>query len=134
MTTGQTQVFDYSFVASIDSMTMTFTHLRMFKDYADVLILTIAQGYGLGYSKGLEDQKNLDYNVWYMGRYNQGYSDGVKAAGEYTFLSLLGAVVDAPLQAVSGMLNFNLLGFNMLNFFYALLTCALVIAVIRLIL
>lgn len=134
LTTGQTQVFDYSSVASIDSMTMTFTHLRMFKDYADVLILTIAQGYGLGYSKGLEDQKELDYNVWYMGRYNQGYSDGVKAAGEYTFLSLLGAVVDAPLQAVSGMLNFNLLGFNMLNFFYALLTCALVIAVIRLIL
>ena len=134
LTTGQTQVFDYSSVASIDSMTMTFTHLRMFKDYADTLILSIAQGYGLGYAKGVEDQKELDYNAWYMGRYNQGYSDGVKAAGEYTFLSLLGAVVDAPLQAVSGMLNFNLLGFNMLNFFYALLTCALVIAVIRLIL
>ena len=134
LTTGQTQVFDFSSVASIDSMTMTFTHLRMFKDYADVLVLSIAQGYGLGYAKGIEEQKNIDYNVWYMGRYNQGYSDGVKAAGEYTFLSLLGAVVDAPLQAVSGMLNFNLLGFNMLNFFYALLTCALVIAVIRLIL
>lgn len=134
LTTNQTQVFDYSLVSSIDSMTMTFTHLHMFKDYSDVLILSVAQGYGLGYAKGIEEQKNIDYNVWYMGRYNQGYSDGVKAAGEYTFLSLLGAVVDAPLQALSGMLNFNLLGFNMLNFFYALLTCALVIAVIRLIL
>lgn len=134
LTTNQTQVFDYSSVASIDSMTITFTHLRMFKDYADVLVLSVAQGYGLGYAKGVEEQKKLDYNSWYMGRYNQGYSDGVKAAGDYTFLSLLGAVVDAPLQAVSGMLNFNLLGFNMLNFFYALLTCALVIAVIRLIL
>lgn len=134
LTTNQVQVFDYSLVSSIDSMTMSFTHLRMFKDYADVLVLSVAQGYGLGYAKGIEEQKNIDYNVWYMGRYNQGYSDGVKSAGEYTFLSLLGAVVDAPLQAVSGMLNFNLLGFNMLNFFYALLTCALVIAVIRLIL
>lgn len=134
LTTNQVQVFDYSLVSSIDSMTLNFTHLRMFKDYADTLVLSIAQGYGLGYAKGVEVQKELDYNAWYMGRYNQGYSDGVKAAGEYTFLSLLGAVVDAPLQAVSGMLNFNLLGFNMLNFFYALLTCALVIAVIRLIL
>lgn len=134
LTTNQAQVFDYSSVVSIDSMTMTFTHLRMFKDYADVLVLSVAQGYGLGFAKGVEEQKKLDYNSWYMGRYNQGYSDGVKSAGDYTFLSLLGAVVDAPLQAVSGMLNFNLLGFNMLNFFYALLTCALVIAVIRLIL
>lgn len=79
-----------------------------------------------GYTDGFSNGKNAGYS--------NGYSDGVKAAGEYTFLSLLGAVVDAPLQAVSGMLNFNLLGFNMLNFFYALLTCALVIAVIRLIL
>ena len=79
-----------------------------------------------GYTDGFSNGKNAGYS--------NGYSDGVNAAGDYTFLSLLGSVIDAPLQAVSGMLNFNLLGFNMLNFFYALLTCALVIAVIRLIL
>lgn len=85
-----------------------------------------ANDYNSGYKEG--------YSVGSSSGYNRGYSDGVKAAGDYTFLSLLGSVVDAPLQAVSGMLNFNLLGFNMLNFFYALLTCALIIAVIRLIL
>lgn len=85
-----------------------------------------SNGKSEGYTDGFSNGKNAGYS--------NGYSDGVKAAGDYTFLSLLGAVVDAPLQAVSGMLNFNLLGFNMLNFFYALLTCALVIAVIRLIL
>lgn len=85
-----------------------------------------ANDYNSGYKEG--------YSVGSSTGYNRGYSEGVKAAGDYTFLSLLGAVVDAPLQAVGGMLNFNLLGFNMLNFFYALLTCALVIAVIRLIL
>lgn len=87
-------------------------------------------GYANDYNSGYKD----GYSVGSSSGYNRGYSEGVKAAGDYTFLSLLGAVVDAPLQAVSGMLNFNLLGFNMLNFFYALLTCALVIAVIRLIL
>lgn len=85
-----------------------------------------ANDYNSGYKEG--------YSVGSSTGYNRGYSEGVKAAGDFTFLSLLGAVVDAPLQAVGGMLNFNLLGFNMLNFFYALLTCALVIAVIRLIL
>lgn len=87
-------------------------------------------GYSNNYSEGYKD----GYSVGSSTGYNAGYSKGVENAGKYTFLSLLGAVVDAPLQAVSGMLNFNLLGFNMLNFFYALLTCALVIAVIRLIL
>ena len=82
----------------------------------------VSDGYSNGYSNGLIDGKNI------------GYNDGVKSANNYSFLGLLGAVVDAPIQAVSGLLNFDLLGFNMLNFFYALVTCALVIAVIRMIL
>lgn len=101
--------------------------------------LTASQFFGVaieftGYANDYNSGYKEGYSVGSSTGYNRGYSDGVKAAGEYTFLSLLGSVVDAPLQAVSGMLNFNLLGFNMLNFFYALLTCALVIAVIRLIL
>lgn len=87
-----------------------------------------------GYSNNYSDGYKEGYSVGSSTGYNAGYSKGVENAGKYTFVSLLGSVVDAPLKAVSGMLNFNLLGFNMLNFFYALLTCALVIAVIRLIL
>lgn len=79
-------------------------------------------GYGNGYSVGLSEGKTLGYNM------------GVSSANNYSFLGLFGAVVDAPITALSGLLNFDLLGFNMLNFFYALCTCALVIAVVRMIL
>lgn len=79
-------------------------------------------GYGNGYSVGLSEGKSLGYNM------------GVSSANNYSFLGLFGAVVDAPITALSGLLNFDLLGFNMLNFFYALCTCALVIAVVRMIL
>lgn len=77
-------------------------------------------GYEKGYSVGLSDGKSI------------GYNQGASSANKYTFLGLFGAVIDAPITAISGLLNFNLLGFNMLNFFYALCTCALVIAVVRL--
>ena len=79
-------------------------------------------GYGNGYSVGLSDGKAI------------GRNQALASGNNYTFLGLLGAVVDAPITAISGLLNFDLLGFNMLNFFYALCTCALVIAVVRMIL
>lgn len=79
-------------------------------------------GYKSGYSLGLSEGKAI------------GYNHGVSSANNYSFLGLFGAVVDAPITALSGLLNFDLLGFNMLNFFYALCTCALVIAVVRMIL
>lgn len=100
--------------------------------YVQMFGRNYATGYNSGYKDGVNDGETIGYNKYYYARYNQGYSEGVKAAGDYTFLSLIGSVVDAPLQAVSGLLNFDLLGFNMLNFFYALVTCALVITVIRL--
>ncbi len=90
------------------------------------------EGYADGYYDGKIAGKNETFDKYYYDRYSEGYNAGAKSAGEYTFLGLFGAVVDAPITAISGLLNFDLLGFNMLNFFYALCTCALVIAVVRL--
>lgn len=95
-------------------------------------------GYDYGYEIGLGSANNDTYqNGFNIGKkqgYSQGYNAGVESANKYTFLSLISSVVDAPIKALSGLLNFNILGFNMLDFFYALITLAVIIAVLRLIL
>lgn len=104
--------------------------------------LDYSNGYDTGYSEGYEAGKTVsDDNVYQNGfnvgkgqGYSQGYNAGLEASNKYTFLNLMASVIDAPIQAVAGLLNFNLLGFNMLNFFYALLTLAIIVAVVRLIL
>lgn len=90
--------------------------------------------YNRGFNDGSRDVGDSAFSRGFSQGKTVGYNEGMNAAGKYTFLSLISAVVDAPIQAVAGLLNFNLLGFNMLSFFYALLTLAIVIAVVRLIL
>lgn len=95
---------------------------------------SVIVGYNSGYNVGLNDGYGNGYSVGLSEGKTIGYNMGVTSANNYSFLGLFGAVVDAPITALSGLLNFDLLGFNMLNFFYALCTCALVIAVVRMIL
>lgn len=94
-------------------------------------------GYSSAYGSGFANGKSQGYSDGYSSGktagYGQGYNAGVESANNYSFLGLLGAVVDAPVKAISGLLNFNLLGFNMASFFYAILTLALIIAIIRLV-
>lgn len=88
-------------------------------------------GYNNGYDIGLSEGSQTGYNNGYNIGYGIGKRDGIAESNDYTFLGLLGAVVDAPITALSGMLNFDLLGFNMLNFFYALITVMLIVFVIK---
>lgn len=74
---------------------------------------TYQSGYDIGYYKGVAYDSTHDY--------------------DYTFLGLIGSIVDAPLNAVKDMLNFNLLGINLTAFLQGLLTISLIIAVVRLI-
>lgn len=66
--------------------------------------------------------------------YNEGYAEGVASAGEYTFMGLLSAVMDAPVQAFTGLFNLDILGVNLASFFYAIFTVCVILAVLRLIL
>jgi len=93
-------------------------------------------GYDQGYQEGLgvgntEGYQN-GYNAGNTIGYNNGYSAGVEASNQYTFLSLMGSVLDAPLKTFTSLLNFNLLGVNMLSFITGLLTLAIIIFVIKL--
>lgn len=70
--------------------------------------------------------------------------NGMQVASDYTFIGLLGSVVDAPLQAlfgkfdsatntrIGGLFNVNILGVDMTAFFTALLSLMLIIGVVRL--
>lgn len=85
-----------------------------------------SSGYDMGYAAG----RRFGENVGYQNGYNAGASD----ANNYSFLSLIGAVVDAPMTAFTSLLNFDLLGFNMLSCITGILTIAIVIAIIRFVL
>ena len=86
------------------------------------------------YENGYNTAKDFYYNNWYIGRYQQGYNDGTNNTGNYTFLSLMGSVVDAPIKAISSMLNFDILGFNMMQFFYAIMTVCIIVTIVKLLL
>lgn len=64
--------------------------------------------------------------------FERGKLQGAAESNNYSFLSLIGSLFDAPIQAVSGLLNFDVLGFNLWNFFTAVITIGIVIFVVRL--
>lgn len=91
--------------------------------------------YNTGYNEGYFDGFNAPHPDVYQSGYNagdtagyyRGKNDGIAQANDYSFLGLMSAVVDAPVKAFTGLLNFNILGFNMLSFFTGLLTLALIL-------
>lgn len=83
------------------------------------------------------------------GNYNQGFKDG-QVQGEQigfangwnkainsssnNFLGLFSAVLDAPVNVISQTLDFDLLGFNLKDFFFSMVSIAVILFILRLIL
>lgn len=95
-------------------------------------------GYNNGYldaKKGFEEEKTNIYNSGFesgkTAGYNDGYNAGKDVSSNYTFLGLIGAVFDAPIEAFKGMFNFEILGTNMQGFVLALLTLSVIIVIIK---
>ena len=74
----------------------------------------------------------IQRNAYNQG-YNYGLNRGLTEASDYSFFSLLSAVIDVPIQAFTSLFNFDLLGINLANFFYAIFTVCVILAVLRLI-
>lgn len=53
---------------------------------------------------------------------------------DYSFFGLISAVIDAPIKAVRGLLNFNILGVNMFAFVTSLFSLAVILMLIKFIL
>lgn len=96
---------------------------------------TYNAGFSRGMSEGLAANQQSIYNSGFnSGKslgYSIGYQEGVDDSAEYTFLGLLGAVVDAPVQTFIGLLNFEILGFNFLSFLTAIFTIGLIFFIVR---
>lgn len=89
------------------------------------------QGYSDGYSDGYKKANTTITNT--SASYVAGYNNGIAKAGNYTFSSLLGAVIDVPLNAFTSMFNFEILGVNMTSFLTSLLVIALVLMVLKIV-
>lgn len=84
------------------------------------------------YTQGQYDSYgNNRYNAGKNEGYSSGYAAGVAAGGNNNFMSLITAVVDAPIKAFTSLLDFEILGYNMKNLALALLTAGLLVAAIR---
>lgn len=83
-------------------------------------------GEGVGYTQG--------YNVGKNDGYNLGYNTALNNRDIYTFDNLLSAVIDVPVRTFTSLFNFEILGVNLSGFFLGLLTCCIVITIVRLLL
>lgn len=84
-------------------------------------------GYSLGDTSGFERGKKIGYDIGY----NAGYNAGVEASNEYTFFSLISAIIDAPVQTFLGLTDFEILGIKVSTFVLSLLTVGLALAIVR---
>lgn len=86
------------------------------------------------YDKGY-DKASTYYstgNAGYNAIYNAGYSAGLEADTPYTFGYLMSSVIEAPLNAVLSIFNFDFLGVNFKNMITLILTLMIIISIVRL--
>lgn len=86
------------------------------------------EAYDNGFSAGVN---SINKNDIFNQGYSKGFSEGSAAGSNYSFMSLIGAVIDAPISAFTGMFDFTLLGVNLRSFILAMLTLAIVIVLLR---
>lgn len=91
------------------------------------------QGWNDGYSQGLNEGYTSGIAAGKLEGYNQGYNSGANAANKYTFMSLMGSVLDAPISAFTSLFDFEILGINMTQFALSLLTICVIITVAKLV-
>lgn len=92
----------------------------------------VQDSYNQGYREGSIVGREEGRKDGYADGKAVGYKEGVAAANDYTFDGLLTAVIDVPVQAFTSLFNFEILGVNLANFFLALLSICIVLAVVKL--
>lgn len=76
--------------------------------------------------------KEHGYSEGYRIGQEIGYANGSKNQGDYTFLGLIGSVVDAPLNSFRQMFDFEILGMNLSGFLLSLFSISLILVVVKL--
>lgn len=131
--------YNLNFFIPLDSKINSdyFDYRTYFLSSEDITSIAYSQGYRTGYTNGETTGYNNGYTNGYNIGKNDGYNLGYNTAlnnDKYSFVSLISSVVDVPLKAFTSLFNFEILGVNLSGFFLGLLTCCIVIGIIRLIL
>lgn len=100
------------------------------KDTSGLYNAGVAEGQG-NLAQAKEDSFNKGYSEGSSVGYNKGYSAGINDSNQYTFMSLIGAVFDAPISAFRGLFNFEILGVNMTALVSSLFALAVIVVIIR---
>lgn len=111
---------------SANTFVFYFGNLSEFNNSSADLILGVPSDkiYQNIYDKGYVDGYKNGYNVGYTDGY---YSD----TGNYGFSQLINAVIDVPVRTFASLFNFDVLGVNLLDFIYSILTILCVVAVVK---
>lgn len=95
----------------------------------------VVKGRGSNFSVAIDNANKQGYNKGYqegkVAGETIGYQQGVKDQGDYSFMGLLGAVFDAPVQAFKGLLSFEVLGVDMTAFVSSLFALAVIVVIIK---
>lgn len=87
--------------------------------------------YNSGYVAG---QNSMNSKI--TAAYNEGFSKAESFYREnltdYSFFGLISAVIDVPVKTLTSLLNFEILGVNMLSFFLGLLSFSIVLWIVKL--
>lgn len=90
-------------------------------------------GHTAGYAEGQDSMQGAIENAR-----QQGFAEAQKmfdnGNADYSFFGLISAVIDAPVKAVRGLLNFDILGVNMFAFVTSLFSLAVILMLIKFIL
>lgn len=90
-------------------------------------------GHTAGYAEGQDSMKGAIENAR-----QQGFAEAQKmfdnGNADYSFFGLISAVIDAPIKAIRGLLNFDILGVNMFAFVTSLFSLAVVLMIVKLLL
>lgn len=99
-----------------------------------------SEGYLKGKADGINSAQTAAREEGYKSGLNEGYNngylmgkqDGIASADiNGSFASLFFSFWDAPVQALTGLLNFNFLGINMLTFFASCVTLVIFVFLIK---
>ena len=121
-----------SFTTGIQPVELT----DFFVNNAAISLLTFTQdAFDDGFAAGRNDYEintmpGLKADARQQG-YDSGYSAGVTAGSDYSFFSLISAVVDAPLRVFKDMFTFEILGVDISSFLLSLFTLCLVVTVTK---
>ena len=88
-------------------------------------------GFLSGVGTGSNESYNNGYDIGYDAGYNVGFNEGESSGANYSFVSLIGAVVDAPVKAFMGLFNFEVFGIDMRGFITGILTFCLAMILLR---